>query len=246
MKSLLAFAVGGVVSALVVGLVWLQVPLAAVAVVLVGAVCLAWLGLIVVLPWNLVFEARRTLRELARAKSRGLVVDAAHEARAQTIERRMFKASIGLHLASAVLLVLGSWWADVPQGNAFAALFLLSTFFRPAVEYYRSLRGLLSELVAETNFPHADVRSLQADVQAHETVLKGHAESHHELERRLTDTELRLDARLADANRRLELIARRFDETVGQLTDNKELIAGLRAFLRLVRQPEAKELGLLR
>lgn len=237
MKTFFSFVIGGVVSAVVVGLLWLHVPLAQVGVVVAGAVCLAWLGVIVVLPWNLLFEARRTLRELERAKRRGIVVTAEQEARARSVERRMVRVSLALHLVSAALLAFASWWAQAPLGHVFAALFLLSTLFRPAVEYYRYLRGQLSELVEESRYPRTDVVKLLGDVEAHGQALEARARAHEQLEQRVADAEVRLEARLAEANRRLELVARRFDETIGQLTDNKEIISGLRAFLRLVREP---------
>ena len=148
----------------------------------------------------------------------------------------MVRVSIGLHLASAALLAGGSWVAEVPLGNAFAALFLLSTLFRPAVEYYRYLRGQLAELIEESRYPRGDVMKLLADVESHGHQLDARAAAHDQLEQRMALTESRLDARLAEANRRLELVTRRFDETIGQLTDNKEIISGLRAFLRLVRE----------
>lgn len=236
MRTFFSFVVGGVVSAVVVGLVWLQVSLAQVGVVVVGAVCLAWLGVIVVLPWNLLFEARRALRELARARARGITVLDAQERRARAVERRMLRVSLSLHVVSAALLALGSWWAEVPLGSAFAALFLLSTLFRPAVEYYRFLRGELTELVDDSRYPRADVMKLIADVEAQGRQLVSDRLAREHLEHRMTETESRTDARLAEANRRLELVTRRFDETISQLTDNREIISGLRAFLRLVRE----------
>lgn len=235
MRTFFSFVVGGVLSAVVVGLLWLQVPLAQVGVVLAGAACLAWLGTIVVLPWNLLFEARRTRRELGRARARGISVSEVQEGRAQAVERRMVRVSIALHLVSAALLALGSRAADVPLGNVFAGLFLLSTLFRPAVEYYRSLRGELSELIDDSRYPRDDVMKLVSDVEGHARELVSRSAAHEQLEQRMTELESRSDARLAEANRRLELVTRRFDETISQLTDNREIISGLRAFLRLVR-----------
>jgi hypothetical protein len=42
-----------------------------------------------------------------------------------------------------------------------------------------------------------------------------------------------------DLGRRMTLMARRFDETVDGLSDNQEVITGLKAFLRLVRADPA-------
>lgn len=235
MKSVSSFVFGAVLSGALVALVWLHVPLAQVGALLAGAVCLAWLSVVVVLPWNLLFGARRTLRELARAKERGVTVTAAQEARARRIERLMVRVSVGLHLASAALLALGSWWAGVPLGRVFAALFLLSTLFRPAVEYYRSLRGQLAELVDEARYPHADVLRLVAEVEAQRVLLDAGVKANETLAARFDESEGRVDARLSEVNRRLELVARRFDEALERVTDHRELISGLRAFLKLVR-----------
>lgn len=236
MKTFVSFLLGGVVSAGVLGVLWLDVPLPVLATVLAGAACLAWLGVLVVLPWNLTFEARRVLFEFGRARARGIAVDAQQEARARQVARRMLRVSIGLHLVSAALLALGSWAAQVPWGHAFAGLFGLSTFFRPAVEYYRYLRRQLADLLDESRFPRVDVVKLRADLEALQCALDAREAAHEALRRRLETTEAQLEVRLADANRRFEGVARRFDEALDHLTDNREVIAGLRAFLRLVRE----------
>jgi hypothetical protein len=44
-------------------------------------------------------------------------------------------------------------------------------------------------------------------------------------------------ARATEVHRRLEGVARKFDEALDRLTDNREVISGLKAFLRLVREP---------
>ena len=236
MKSLFSFVVGAVVAAAAVGLVWLQVPLAQVGALLAGAACLAWLGVVVVLPWNLFFRARQTARELLRARERGGVVTDEQVARARQVERLMLRVSVGLHVVSAAALALGAWWARQPLGQLFAVLFLVSTWFRPAVEYYRYLRGLLSELVEDARYPWADVVQLTAEVAAQRGLLEAAEKERKALDERLERSQAMLEGRVAEANRRLELVARRFDESIERLTDNRELISGLRAFLKMVRE----------
>ncbi|NUO97605.1 MAG: hypothetical protein HOW59_06715, partial [Nonomuraea sp.] len=44
--------------------------------------------------------------------------------------------------------------------------------------------------------------------------------------------------RAEDADRRIAALGREFESTVNRLTDNQEIIAGVKAFLRLLRAPE--------
>jgi hypothetical protein len=42
--------------------------------------------------------------------------------------------------------------------------------------------------------------------------------------------------RAAELERRLSAVARRFEETIDRLTDNQQIISGIKAFLRLIQQ----------
>jgi hypothetical protein len=237
MKTFLSFLAGGAVVAAVLGAYVLKVPLALVATLGVGLACLAWLVVIVVLPWNLYFQARHVLFEMEGSKARGLAVSAEHEASTRAVKARMLRVSVGLHLASAALLAAGSTWSGEPLGQIFAALFLLSTLFRPAVEYYRYLRVQLAQVMEQVKYPREDVVTLRTDVEQHTAQLRQVTDSHAELERELAQLKEQSLARTADAHRRLDSVARKFDEALDRLTDNREVIAGLKAFLRLVREP---------
>ena len=223
------------VSALAILLHHFGVPLAALATGVAGIVCLGWLVAIVVLPWNLYFRARHLAFELERSEQRGIVVEAKQKLEAKQIQTRMLRVSVGLHLGSAALLALGAKWYAQPLGFVFAGLFLLSTFFRPGVEYYRFLSSRLSDALREANYPRADVQELIAQVKQlmHDRDAQGHALS------RLREEHQALSRRTETANqelqRRIATVARTFDDTVSRLTDNQEIISGIKAFLRLVQ-----------
>jgi len=239
MKTLFSFVAGAVVMAGLLGVVVWHVPLALLGTIALGAACLAWLVVIVVLPWNLFFQARHLLLEMRRSRERGLVVSAAQEAQTVGVQRRMLRISIGLHVVSAALVGFGSWWSAEPLGSAFAALFLLSTLFRPAVEYYRFLRRQLTEVLEEVKYPREDVARLVRDVDSTTEQLKSQQQRLHELTRELAKLETDSVARTTQAHRRLDAVIRKFDESLDRLTDNREVIAGLKAFLRLVRDPDS-------
>jgi apolipoprotein N-acyltransferase len=237
MKTLSSFVGGALLTAGLLGVMALHLPLALLATLGVAAGCLVWLVVIVVLPWNLYFQARHLLFEMGRSRERGLPVSAAHEAQTQRVQRRMLRISVGLHLVSAALVALGSWWSNEPLGSAFAALFLLSTLFRPAVEYYRYLRRQLTDVLQEVKYPREDVAKLLRDVEQAKKDLREQHDAQLELTRELAQVKQESVARSNDAHRRLDLVARKFDESLDKLTDNREVISGLKAFLRLIREP---------
>jgi len=212
------------------------VPLDVVATIVAGLVCLAWLGAIVVLPWNLHFEARHLEREFAAAKARGVTVTASQEQEATRVARRMLWVSLALHAGSAVVVGGFAWLSSSPMAASFAALFLLSTLFRPGVESYRYLKEVLTRARAEVSYPRDDVLSLVEDVRR----LVSESEMVHERLQRLSSTHDQL-ARTVEANaathrQETAQLARTFEGSLERLTDNQEILAGLKAFLRLVQQ----------
>jgi hypothetical protein len=241
MKTFFAFLFGAALTGALLGAFALNVPLAFLATLGVGVACLAWLVVIVVLPWNLYFQARQVLFEMKRSRARAIPVSEEHEAETRRVQARMLRISIGLHLVSAGLLWLGSYLSNEPLGSAFAALFLLSTLFRPAVEYYRYLRVQLGDVLNEVKYPRDDVAKLVADVRRDSDRLDAVEAAHRELTAQLAKLEHSSLSRTNEAYRRLDTVARKFDEALDRLTDNREVISGLKAFLRLVREPHAAE-----
>lgn len=234
MKNVLVFMVGVVLTA-AVALVQLQVPLVKIAALAAGLAALAWLLVIVVLPWNLVFQARHVLEEAERSRARGLRVDAEHVTRATVVHARMWKLAVALHLGTAALLGLAALvWGD-PMAAVFSGLFLISTICRPAVVAYGALKRRLSESLTEVAFPRDDVVALAANVRRLESSMHERTRADAELTKRC-DSLSRSDA---ERQQQLEQVARRFEQTVDRLTDNRELVSGLKAFVRLLqRAPE--------
>jgi hypothetical protein len=238
MKPLFSFVAGAALMAGVLGVLVWHLPLALLGTVALGIACLVWLVVIGVLPWNLFFQARHLQFELERSRARGLVVAEDKEREAIAVQRRMLQLALGLHLGTAALLGLGSWLAAEPLGYAFAALFLISTFFRPAVESYTYLRRKLTEVLEEVKYPREDVVRLIHDVDSGKQQLESQAERQAEFSRELARVESEAHARVTEAHRRLDAVVRKFDESLDRLTDNREVISGLKAFLRLVREPD--------
>jgi hypothetical protein len=242
-----SLAAGAVLVGLLVALLAFHVELALVATLGLAVVCLAWLVAVLVLPWDLFFRARHLLAEMVRSEKRGIAVDAEARTDAAALEKRMLRISVGLHVVSALLVAAGSWFAHQRLGYAFAALFLLSTFFRPAVAYYQFLHAKLAGYLSEVKYPREDVLALLEDVKELKRTAKQHGESleerqreEHKLEQGLRQAVEAARAGDQESQRKLDAVARKFEETIDRLTDNQEIISGIKAFLRLVQSPKAE------
>lgn len=215
----------------------LHVPVAVLLAWGSGALCLAWLVLLVTVPWNLHFQARSLLLEMDTARERGVRVTAEREAEVRRIRDRTLRVSVAAHLVSGAVIAVVTKVSGGTVGYYFSGFYVLSTFLRPAAEYFRHLRARLSRILDEVHAPYEDVVALRADVSTLQADTHQLREQTGELSRRLDGVDTASQRRDDETDRRLVAVARRFEETVDRLTDNQEIIAGLKAFLRLVQSP---------
>jgi hypothetical protein len=210
-------------------------PLDGTFALLAGAACLAW-GLVVLsLPWDLHFRARAVLAELERSRARGLAT-AVDPAVIRGIARRTLGVALGAHAASALAVVGLAAWLDWPAGNGVAVAYLVSATFRPAGAWAMHLRDQLGRAMVEATHPRDDVLALRARLEALEHRAE---EARRELEglqqaRSAADERLRAEAARLDLQ--VDRLGRQLESSVARLTDDRELLAGLRAFLRMVRE----------
>ncbi len=202
---------------------------------LVAAAAGAWLLMVLTLPWDLHFQARNVLHELDRSLAKGMKPDVSRDD-VRRLVRRTLQVAIGLHVGTALAVGATGIWTSQPHFLWFGAVFLGTTALRPVAAWYGHARERLRRSLGEVTFPREDVMGLRGFV-----VALGHRADR--VEKELAGTRAKADERSAklaeevrSLDRRLDLMARKFEETVEHLTDNKELLAGVRAFLRLVRE----------
>ncbi|HEY8983088.1 MAG TPA: hypothetical protein VIU15_26350 [Streptomyces sp.] len=213
-----------------------------------GVLSLLWLTLLLTLPWNLYFRAHTVLAEIAVSRDKGIDVPPARDTEATRIARTMLRAALAGHLLTAAVVLAVTWATGGLTGYWFAGFFLLSTLFRPAGAYFGQLRRRLRTLLREVTHPRDDVVDLRARLARLDTAHKVLEEKAEEQYRSLAELRRTVDAltmttyqRAEDTDRRLTALGREFEATVDRLTDNKEIIAGVRAFLRLLRTPDVLE-----
>jgi hypothetical protein len=215
------------------------VPLATLLSLGLGAICLVWLIVILTYPWNLCFAARHVVHEIAVSREAGIEVSAGREEEAAGIARRMLVLAIAGHLASAAMIAVITFFSGRQIGYYFAGFYLLATAFRPVGAYTAHLRERVRTLGREIRYPRLDVIALRDQVEALNTSSERLWQEVKDIRADLATATQGLEQADHDLNRRVTLMARRFDETVDGLGDNQEVITGLKAFLRLIRTDPA-------
>jgi len=241
--ALATLAVGALFLARWLG--WLDVPaLIDSAVAVVGLVGLV---LLVKLPWDLYMEARGLVADQRDAAGREITVPDDERQYARRTARRLLAFCLGLHVMTAAVVAVATWASDGNLGYWFAGFYLLSTLFRPGVALYRHLYRRLNELRGRTRYPREDVVSLgervrELEVRAEQTRDASRTD-HIELAASLERLSRRVDAldrehrvRTAAFEDQVGMCLRELERTVGKLTDDRELLAGIRAFVKVVKQ----------
>ncbi|OPC83801.1 hypothetical protein B4N89_25230 [Embleya scabrispora] len=211
-----------------------------------GALCLFWLIMVLTVPWNLYFRARQLITEIAISRERGLAVPEGRDVEARRIARRLLVGAIGAHMLSAGVIALITWISGGVVGYWFAGFYLLSTLFRPGGAYAEHLAQRLRTMLREVTHPREDVLALIERVRVLETRVEALETRTEDL--RVSVTQLRETAvsetahtttRFHEADRKVDALGRRFEDTISQLTDNQEVISGIKAFLRLLRTEQS-------
>src|SRR5215469_5313755 len=129
-----------------------------------GAAALAWLILLLAVPWNLYFAARRVLAQMQVSGQRGIVVPESEEAEAGRIERRMLWFALGGHLLTALVTAVITFVSGARIGYYFAGFYLLSAAIRPAAAYFSHLRERIGALSRESLHPREDILTLRVEL----------------------------------------------------------------------------------
>jgi hypothetical protein len=245
-----------------------SIPLTTLLTAGVVVAALSWLVVLTTVPWNLYFAARRAAQEMAVSRERGIAVRPGDDREAGQISRQMLRFALGAHLGTALAAAGIAFGSGNKAGYYIAGISLLLTVFRPAVAYFRHLRARITLLSCESMYPRDDVAALRHRVDMMEQSageLRHHLQDASEDLRR---TESALTGAIAhaqqvlggdlsrlqdmqaadraesrsrdeDLERRIDQIARRIQATLDGITDHQELLAGLRALVRMVRSEPA-------
>lgn len=209
-----------------------------------GAVALGGLWLVVWLPWDLYFGARGLAAEQADGTARGIEVSEADRAEARRLAPRLLALCLSLHVGAAGGLALTAWLTEGALGYWFAAAYLVAIGLRPLGAFYRHVSARLDALHARTRHPREDVVALRHRVETLEHELAALRERELPALRDRDDAlEAQQSADRHEARSRLTAVDAKMDEvllelerSVARLTRDRELLQGIRAFVRAVKE----------
>ena len=200
-----------------------------------GALCLFWLIVVLTVPWSLYFQARQLLVEIAISREKGIAVPDAREPEARRISRRLLVGAIGSHVLSAGLIAVVTWVSGGVVGYWFAAFYLVSTLFRPGQAYMAHVGARLRSMLREVKYPREDVQALVDRVNALESSVEALQATTKDLAAAAVALRESSERGFQDGEHKIDALGRRFEDSISQLTDNQEVISGIKAFLRLLR-----------
>jgi len=234
-----------------------RVPTATLLTVVVVVVALSWLVVLVTVPWNLYFAARRAAQEMAVSRDRGIAVRPAYDAEAKRISGWMLRLALGGHLGTAIAAAAIAYVSGNQTGYYVAGIFLLATMFRPASAYFFHVRERIKVFTRESMQPRDDVITLRERMDEVSALARQSADELYRTQAELADTiehtRSLLSADLSrlrdtqeaqraqalerhdDLERQIDQMVRRIEATLDGISDHQELLSGLRALVRMVR-----------
>ncbi len=218
--------------------------------VVAGAVCLLWLVFILKIPWDLYFETNNILFEMKRSEEKNIPVKA--ERQKYVTRMRVITAviAIGSHIVSALIIAGLTYFNGGQIGYYFSFFYLLTTFFRPISQAYYYLINKLREIHGEILYPREDVNKLKSELTLAINRLDALEDRIKNSESRLTlseETTKNLRSEISNLNFAIERVDKTFQNRIQLLTteverilakafDQQDIINGLRAFARLIKQ----------
>ncbi|MCU0446754.1 MAG: hypothetical protein MUE85_17745 [Microscillaceae bacterium] len=165
--GLISFTVGTIVIALIVFafLQALKMPAGNFLDWLIGIGTFAWLMTVVVVPWDVYFEASEVINEAKASEQAKIEFDKTQLPYVRRLKQVSLAIALVLHLASAG----GLYWLAISGvsvvGYFGAGAALLLTFLRPAIRTYEYISARLAMIRQQIKYPRQDVNKLINEVE---------------------------------------------------------------------------------
>lgn len=193
----------------------------------VGLIGLVWLVLLLKVPWDLYFEALQAGFDLQQARDAGRDVAPEREQYLRVLRPRLLWLALGAHLASGAVAAAAGLALGGPVGYWLAAVYIVSATLRPLGAAYLYLRHRLHSMGEEARYPRLDVNELRDRLVRVERRLA-------EVEQKHADDAEQQRQETAELRGQVQRTARELETAVAKVTDNQDVIKGIRAFVRLV------------
>jgi len=120
--------------------------------------------IIVLVPWNIYFEALEVIQEAKQSEKRNIDFDATQLDYVQKLKKGSLLVALALHLISAVGLYAVSWAEISVVGYYGSGAAILLTILRPTIRAYEYISYRLSNIKQEVLYPREDLAELRNEV----------------------------------------------------------------------------------
>jgi hypothetical protein len=210
---------------------------------------IALVGLLIILklPWDLYFEARDILAEQRESLRRGIEIPQEDQTYTQKMETKLLVICLSLHLITAVVISLATHYSGGTIGYYFAGFYLLSTAFRPMASFYVVQKRRFASLRTRCKVPREDsvnfareIKELKEGLESLEELQKDHSsqweERFLELGNSLKEIKTEGGSHFRLLDQKMERVLLEFTRSIEKLTEDKELLRGIRAFVKVIRE----------
>ena len=234
-----------------------RVPAVTLLTVAAVVVALSWLVVLVTGPWNLYFAARRAAQDIAVSRDRGIAVRSAYDAEARRISDRMLRFALGGHVGTAIAATVIAYISGNKTGYYVAGISCSRPCSGRPSAYFFHVRERIKVFTRESTHPRDDVITLRARMDEVGARARQTADDLHRTRATLADTiqhtrnllgadlsrlretqeaeQAQARSRHDDLKRQIDQMVRRIEATLDGISDHQELLAGLRALVRMVR-----------
>ncbi|MEM7554832.1 MAG: hypothetical protein AAF378_12165 [Cyanobacteria bacterium P01_A01_bin.84] len=128
----------------------------------IGAASFFWLLVIVTVPWDIYFQAKKVLAEAALSEERNIQVDEKKIRYVKDLENKSLLVAISLHIISSLALYALAATGISAVGYISSGAALLLTALRPAISAYEYLYARLGMILNECKYPREDILELRS------------------------------------------------------------------------------------
>ncbi|MEM9088733.1 MAG: hypothetical protein AAGC93_08330 [Cyanobacteria bacterium P01_F01_bin.53] len=230
---------------------WFQVPAGSFLDWAIGGASFWWLVVIVTFPWDIHFQAKEVLAEMAKSQDKGIEVATERHTYVQNLAKRSLIIAIALHLLSAFGLYSLAAVGISQLGYLSSGAALLLTGLRPAIEAYRYWIARLRSIRQEITYPREDIVTVrnrlsqlenqlktiehQLDPKKEDSWIAQYQQFSQNTRRQLAEQLTALEKLRADNKSDHDRLSREAQQAISQLSSDSQFLDHVREIIRFVK-----------
>lgn len=205
------------------------------------------LFLVLKLPWDLYFQAKDLIINQQESLKNEIDVSQEDLQYALKAKTRLLILCLVIHAFCAGLAALISYQSQSQLGYYFSFTFLISTLFRPLLSYFQKEKERLFTLKNRSLIPREDSLNIKIRLDQLEHNLKNVTDNFEndfiqtkqtqvEYQKALETLNKEFKSLQVTNNEQYEKVLNEFTKAIEKLTEDQELLRGIRAMVKLLKE----------